>query len=445
MDTKAKEDAGCPDWMDGPWDEAPESASDRFDWRVETPGVTGKVAAWILSQSQYPQPEMSIAAALALVSVLKAHKVRTETDLRTNILLANIAPSGSGKNWPLEAVKKILEALSVSQGMLLGEPASDAGLLSNLRLCQDKGLLIWDEFGDALKQLTSNSAGTYQREILATAKKLFSSASSVYTGKAYSDGSQRQQLILRQPCLSVLGASTPERLYSALSSNLVEDGFLSRFLFVEPEIFEVEEKRVLRQAPPAELLFELNQLLRAPTNAELAIGATVFESLEIKPRIVPLSQRAQVMAKVYSEYFRDRMRECGEQGEVLRAIWARGMEHTLKVSLVVADGLEIEVRDLFWAFEFVADCMNSLIEKFGERVADSDRERKMLRVLMVIKEHVQLNGEMSKSQLTRKTQSLTNSEREDVIESLVETDEIYIRRVRMEGAKSDTTLYGIKE
>lgn len=437
MDTKPNQQ-DIPDWMNGEWDETPASEVDKFNWKTQTPGVTGKVAAWILSQSQYPQPEMSIAAALALVSVLKAHKVRTQTDLRTNILLANIAPSGSGKNWPLEAVKKILEALNVSQGMLLGEPASDAGLLSNLRLCQDKGLLIWDEFGDALKQLTSNSAGTYQREILATAKKLFSSASSVYTGKAYSDGSQRQQLVLKQPCLSVLGASTPERLYSALSSNLVEDGFLSRFLFVEPVAPEVREVLdIVRHSPPAELLFELNQLLRLPTNSEIPLSSTIFESLEIKPRIVPLSDKARLLARAYGDYYKEEMKACDGQGDLLRAIWARGMEHTLKVALVVADGIKIDVPEIWWAFEFVSTCISSLVEKFGERVAENTNDKIVKRVYGCI----QRKGQITHSDLVRNTNGISTREREEAIETLIQSESIEKVTDCLPGSSKMKTFY----
>lgn len=116
------------------------------------------------------------------------------------------------------------------------------------------------------------------------------------------------------------------------------------------------------------------------------------------------------------------------------------MEHTLKIAFVVSDGPEITVRELAWAFDFVADCITQLISKFSERVADSERERKALKVLAALR-----GGELTKSELTRKLQSFSNAEREDLLASLEESGQIYKRMIVTEGAKKSTILYGIQD
>lgn len=452
MDTEFPSGDGLPDWASDMWGEILEGESENgrepehlepydppasdpgFRWK-DTPGVTGEVMRWILSNALYPQPELSAAAALAFMSVVKAHKVRTETDLRTNLLIASIGLSGSGKNWPLIAVRKLCDACNIA-GLLLPEPSSDAALLSDLATAQGRGLLLWDEYGDALKQLTAATASSYQREILVLMKKLFSSASCLFKGKS---AVTRDSSVVKQPCLSVLGASTPERLYSALSSNLVEDGFLSRFIFIEPEALDPPPRFVSYTEPPGELIVRISQILRWPTNSEKQPGGSIFEDVEIKPRIVPLTSEARVLLAQYSDYFREHMKACGEKEELMRAVWARGLEHTLKVALTVTDGTEIGLLELGWSFELVSDCLTNLISKFDDRVSESVSDKHEKRVLQCVKRR----GRVTHSDLIRVTKGMSARERKDAIATLIESNEIVRFAEKLNGSRQRTVIYAL--
>lgn len=400
------------------------------------PGVTGQTARWMLEAAQFPQPELSVSAALVFVANVKAHRVRTETNLRTNLSILNVAPSGTGKNWPMEAIRLLAEECSM-QGTLLPEPASDSAVITSLKNVSGRGLLVWDEFGDGLRKLCKGgNSSVYLREILVVMKKLFSCAGSSHQGLGYA---QRETVHLKQPCLSVLGSSTPDNLYSSLSSALAEDGFLSRFLFVEPENPEVDERSVSRKSPPNELVMRIRQIAEWPTNYGCNESRGSLAFLDIKPRIVPLSSQAERLRPDYARYFRDKRNACGEK-EVLRSVWNRGMEHTLKVALTVADGEEITVTDLFWAFEFVSTCLNSLVAKFRDRVADSENERALLKVKRIITES---SSPITHSELVRKTQWVkSRKEREELLATLLDMGDVYIETLRTGGRP--TKYYRLK-
>ena len=394
-----------------------DDVSPEIDWR-NTPGVTGEIVKWILDNSQFPRPELAVSAALSFMSVVKAHRVKSETDLRTNIYISLVSPPGSGKDWPQKAVLKLMDAVNIS-GLALAEPSSGAGLISMLNDSGGLGLLVWDEFGDELGKLSRSQISGYESEIFVLFKKLFSLAGTFVKSRAVKDTSA--QVVVKQPCLSDLCATTPDKLFSVLNHALVEDGFVPRFLFVLPENPYVEERMVAVTPPPNELIFKIQQILRWPTNTDPTPSSNGFISRrEINPRTVKFNPASRLMLNQYGAYFQDQRESL--EGSVLSALYARAKEHLQKIALVVSDGQEIGIKELSWAFDFVSYAIDNFVKTFGDKVADSPREKIVQKVIICLAQ-----GEITKRELVRKTQWLSQVQREDIISGLIEAGRVHVR------------------
>ena len=77
-------------------------ALDRLD------GVLGAHGRHILATAIRPQPWLAVGAALAVLGALMGRKVRTPTNLRSNLYVLGIAESGGGKDHARKAIKEIL-------------------------------------------------------------------------------------------------------------------------------------------------------------------------------------------------------------------------------------------------------------------------------------------------------------------------------------------------
>src|SRR5215831_7343905 len=82
------------------------------------PGVVGGITEWIVRSAPRPNRMMALCAAVALVGTLIGRYVRGPIGSGTHLYLIMLALSGYGKDWPLQAGRKLLEALK--KGSLIG-------------------------------------------------------------------------------------------------------------------------------------------------------------------------------------------------------------------------------------------------------------------------------------------------------------------------------------
>ncbi len=330
------------------------------------PGLAGSISRWIASDAHKLQPDLSVAAALAVLGTLKAQRVRSPSNLRTNNYFIAVAPSGSGKNHPLEK-SKIIMAEAGATNVLFGQPTSDAGVVSGLAMSKGVGLILWDEFGQALKAITSKGT-SIELSIIKILTEMFSSAGSVFVSKSYADAKQNKRI--NQPCLNLYASSTPERLLGALASGNVEDGFVGRFLFVPGE----SSPQLLGLSDPAvsgDILEGIKMILQAKKyhSVDGESEGNLARFFDIKPRIVPYTKDAwdfiQNLQKVQDT-------QMAASPELIQPIVARTLEHVIKVALTICDDKQIRKTDVVWASEFVTHCQAWLITRIRETMAAGD-------------------------------------------------------------------------
>src|SRR6185295_5905720 len=88
---------------------------------------------------------------------------------------------------------------------------------------------------------------------VSTLMKLYSSANTVFKGKAFAD--RKKNRVVDQPCVSLYGTTTAEHFYESLTVENLSDGFLARLLIFKLGEEDVPDRlRVPEQSPPAPVL-----------------------------------------------------------------------------------------------------------------------------------------------------------------------------------------------
>lgn len=386
------------------------------------PGLVGRIASWINNTSIYKHPILSLGASLAAVGALKAHRVRTETNLRTNLLILGLAPASSGKGRAMEQVENLLVASGLEK-LLGGKPVSDSAVIKMLKNGKGRRLIQWDEIGIALQEMTNARAAGHKAAILGIMMELFSSAGKTYRGKEYADHDNKmKRMDLIQPCLCVYGATTPGRLYDSLSSSHTVDGFAPRWLVMETDVPFPTRREIGINDVPTDLIRDV-QLIEKMTTNDTPQG-NIDEVFTVRPKVIFCETRAKKLLIEIQDFFDLERRKNSEEHEGIEAIWGRGVEHILKISLTIEEGPEISYESVLWSFDLVKHCIKNLVTAVIDRISDNEHQRSLNRILTIVRKRGPAG--ISRSSLYNQTRWLKTYERNDIIETLVESNLILI-------------------
>lgn len=382
------------------------------DTATAAPGLVGAIAKWIVETAVVPQPVLALGAALAFVGAIKGKRARTRTNLRTNIYVLGLGGSGSGKNHPIDALQYLhMHIYGVKPGLLLDRPRSDAGLITGMSERDGRCLLLWDEIGQEIRAMCSDYSSPHRAGIMTVFTEAFSSAGRVLQGQQLASINRAS---INQPCLCVYGTTVPERFFESLSAESVIDGFLSRWLVFQCENDLPDESDTAEiTSPPGWMVRRLKEIDEArPWNGV---------DLDTPPR-VPYSEVGDRFYRELKSEFREKARAASTAFKTAVPIWIRAAEHVAKIALIITDGDETTERELRWAKSLVdAQCQN-MVHLVETRISQNEQEKNTKRILR----HIGDAGAtgLSKSRLTNLTFDLTRRERDDLIETLVESGRV---------------------
>lgn len=334
------------------------------------PGFAGYVAKAITANATVAQPPLSISATLALLGAVKGHRVQTETGLRTNLYLLGIGSSGSGKEHPARCVMKLLkQAFLVELG--IGEPGTDVGLIRGLQNSGGRGVCLWDEIGDSLGALKGKTVSSHERRIIKTLMELFSRSSDNYLGRQLASMIKGDDALPRydidQPCLCVYGTSTPTTFFETIGQRSILDGFLSRWLICVADDFVDRNYDVKLgfEDSIARHLVEINASIKRDQDS------SSLEEYNINPTIVTFTDEARLFVKSAGERYEAKRREEIRKQSGIESLYARALEHVMKVALVIEDKKQIGVMSLEWAKNFVDASIDDMLLCMSEEVQDT--------------------------------------------------------------------------
>ena len=395
---------------------------------LNAPGLPGQIAAWIDTVSIKKQPVLALGAAISAAGTIMAHRVRSESDLRTNFMVLGLAESGSGKERARQCIDSLFRAAGIDH-LLLGDFASDVGLLESLAQNNAIGLSMIDEIGREIQSLNNSRAG-HEAKILTTMMKMFSSASSIYRGKQYGNAKDRPRQDIVEPCLNIYGTTVPKRFFDALTSDEAIDGFLARWLvFASNDIQPEMTEGISCNNPPQQLIKEIEYIQAMPAYKE-ASPTMVQMQRTPNPKTIPFSQEARrLLAELSATCEKNRVTEICKGG-LLAPIWSRTREHAIKLALVAHPyrGGIIESVTMDWACQMALYLTKVASKAILENISDTDHEKALKRIHGIIERYNERNNaDIPHRTLSARTTFIKARERNEILTQLSESGMIQVR------------------
>jgi len=399
---------------------------------LELPGLVRDIANYTLSNSLYPQPELALAGALALMSVLTGRKVQDERRTRTNLYVMGLCKAAAGKE-AARSVNKEIMAKSFGDAMLGPEAiGSSAGILTALAE-SPACLLQLDEIGKMFVAMKSPNA-THLSKIGTELLKLYSSAAGIYTGDAYADKNKVKRI--NQPHLCVYGTSTPHIFWESLTAENVTEGLVGRFLVFDAPGY-TKPRPYRAYDVPASLTDRVRWWI------DFIPGGTRagdLNSVNYRPITIPYA--AGALERVDNHIDEIHEKRCDED-DLRAAIWSRSAEKAIKLSLLFCCSRSelrepgcITLEDVENGIRLSNMLTRRMVDRIGNHVSDNENEAKVKKVLRKI------TGKMTLSDFTRATQFLRDRrERNEILGMLCETGQVAMENAPSTGNKPTTYLW----
>lgn len=399
-------------------------------------GFLREAVDFIVRTSRSPQPFLALGSAIAAVGAAAGRRYRTPTNLRSNVMILCLAGSGSGKERPREFLSDLFTAAGLERYLGGSKIGSSAGLT---RALQDHPSRIFaiDELGHTLGVNGSRNAGTHKMEIVPLITELFSKAGGTYDGVNFGDSTTNPQARIRNPNLVIFGVTVPGPLWKAMGSGSLSDGSLARFLtFQTQDDYPDPNKRMVMEEIPESLCERLHMMSgvkgRAGNLAQVPMSST-DKVADI--RTVGFDDMASRLIERVDDEETELKRQNRSNDNIV-AFWARYAEHVKRLSMIKAisrDPLEPEIcsQDVEWAIALAKHCINHVISKAEDHVADSVNQAFSNEIKRIIRD----KGPMTKSQITRMTQRIDVKTRNVIVADLLDCGIVQAHK------DSGTTVY----
>ena len=404
-------------------------------------GALALMVEHMLASAIRPQPWLAVGAALTALGTLMGRKVRTESDLRSNLYVIGLAESGGGKDHARKAIKEMFAQAGFASHLGGERIASGAGLIAALTR-QPASLFQIDEFGKFMANVVDkHRAPKHLSEIWDLFTELATSAATTFMGAEYADQKERPRQDIVQPCACVHGVTAPGPFWDSLSTGSLQDGSLARFLVFRSEDDIPDRNRAPRplRDVPQPLIDALKAVAAVGSSRRGNLAQTESATTAPAPLMVGMDPAA---LKVFDDLdlemtARQRAAVGTERGAVLARVW----ENTAKVALIKAvsadpDTPVIHEVDALWAKDLVAHCVGTLLQQSERHLADTRIEKHHKRVLEIIR--AAGPSGIRKRDLTRRTQFLDLKVRHEVLLTLLESEQITCVSVSTRGRKAET-------
>lgn len=371
-------------------------------------GLLTDIIDYNLRTALFPQPELALAGALALLATITGRKVSGYGGARTNCYILGLAPSGGGKDHARKINKDIL-ARSGAKAMIGGERiASSAGFVTAVAE-QPVRLFQLDEVSRLLETTKNAAKSPHLFNIVTVLMQIYSASDQLWTADTYAESKKNKQI--DQPHPVIYGTAPASAFWDSLTRENITGGLIGRCL-----PFEARMGYVMPAEPKAEPLPEsIVERVMEWVNFQPGQATGNLASVSPVPRIVP--HEADAAHRLTSHIREICLRRMNED-ETTAAVWSRSGEKTSKLALLFACSRDspsdavVTLGDVNKAIAITNWITRRILWKAEEHVSENDTEAKAKKVLRLI------GDEISMSELTRKTQWLTSRERQGILGDL---------------------------
>ena len=360
---------------------------------TDPPGVLRDIAQWITATAPKMQPELSLAAAIALAATCMQRIYRSNLANFTSLYVVMVAKSTEGKEHPQSCVERALTAAGL-QDLIAGSGYTSAGAVFSALLRQPSHLAIVDEMGKLLK--LSRSKGNANSE--AAIDKLveaFGKLNGVMRPPIYSTmtlnkaqaSAMSASAMIHNPAISLLGATTPATFYGSLTDDLVQDGFLGRLLVIESSQPR-QLARFVDQTDPPERVVKWCQQVHAPAGREGNLAELSMAEMPANTVAMHIHDECQDLMRAFESEL-NRLKDQYES-EGLDVLLGRTFEKALRLAMIAAKATDVQTTQvrlahLEWAISYVRHYDTALVQAVRNNYSTSAVDKDIKRMVGFIR------------------------------------------------------------
>jgi hypothetical protein len=199
-------------------------------------GLRGNAMRYVWDTALLPDRWLALSAALSALAKGTDRLVLGPEDCVTVLWIMLVAETGAGKQHGLNCILALLRAMGLEKSYAASGLGSRQGieetLMGNTTIAGNESpLALMDELGSKLSLWLSKGSPGNVAEIPGLLCELWGlSARAPWKG---SKTLGKEMRIVEGPAFAIYGVSTLEKLIKALTKDLVDNGFLNRFLFFD--------------------------------------------------------------------------------------------------------------------------------------------------------------------------------------------------------------------
>lgn len=348
-------------------------------------GLVGDIARWIVSTARKPQPAIAIGAALTVVGTAAGRQIMGPTGTGTALYALGLAPTGQGKDAPLQRCRRILSAAGMGHHLGPDEFMSFSAVVNTMK----RNALIlcaMDEFGDFLRRVYDRKGSPHARAIPKVLRSFWSANWGIATTPEWAD---RESITLHAPHLSLFAVATHQQFYDALEGGAASDGTLNRFLLLEgdrapPDVEpEVDPAHVPRRLSDA-----LWQIFVA--TGELAAGYRgdgTTNPVDHDGRVIRLAWASSEAREAWQAFRREmegRALADAEEAELV----VRAAEIAVRIATIVAVGRSdsaVGLQDVRTGIDLARRSTEAMVTGAQDYMATNEQEANWQKVVRYLK------------------------------------------------------------
>lgn len=356
------------------------------------PGILGEIQRWITATAPKAQPELSLAAAIAIGSVVMGRTYVTQNGNMTSLYLVMVAKSTEGKEHPQSCAEKVLVEAGFEK-LLGGSGYTSAGAVYSALNQSPVHLTTIDEMGKLLKLSRSkgnaNSEAAIDKLVEAFGRLTGILRPPVYSTMTLTKDQREQQTskVVYNPAITLLGATTPGTFYENLTSDLVKDGFLGRCIVVESKRPRQLTQWVSPTPPPKHIVDWCKSVhitgVKNGNLVEVTLPNQPAELIEM-----PMSEECRAEFGRIELGLNDAKDDAEKDG--MDAVLGRTLEKSIRLSLIAAksrdpNAKQVELADFQWAFKYVSHYDLRLVHSVRDQRTENAHDAAMKKLIEIIK------------------------------------------------------------
>jgi len=305
----------------------------------------------------------------------------------------------TGKEAMASGIDRLMNTIRLQVPTSIGfigpsEIASGQALIKHLNKVSQCFVSILGEFGLRLEALANPHSNSAEKALKRMLLDLYhkSGFGQSFRPTIYADRDKNIDVTV-SPSFTILAESTPSTFYGALNEDMIADGLLPRFLIVEYEGARPALSHTHLEAQPSFSLIE-----------KFASLAANCEMIMYNKRVINIasSKDAEELLKKFDKFADDQIN--ATQKEVLRQLWNRAHMKVLKLSALIAIGVNMSDPIVLpeyvqWSINMVQNDIRALSGKFdrGEIGKSSSESKQTEEVIRVIRDYFNIGWERASS------------------------------------------------